>query len=1029
MLNPSNTGAVSPTGDLSARDIITGLQIENLTIVLQAVDDLTGLLNQPDLRFQHSEAAGLALFSGEEPLLALPPNLLQAIKRLPREATRGLTPSERHRLYAAGLVTRQPLSPPQRVAARQHYIPLPGHTSWDRADDVLQPGLCYMRVTGQGAERRIEREELADVAAAVGRFPAFVLLGPPGCGKSTVLERLAYTTARDFLADPSLRLPLWVTLAEYDWQQQLPLAFIRERWLTLVADDFVDLARTGRLLLLADGLNEMRRLSDPADLPHRVADWRRFIEEFFAEDTAHGSRAILASRDADDYEHRLGLPRVEIDRLEAGQIAAFARAYLGDEADPFLADLERLGLTELAEVPFSLYALTQQYDRAHRRLPRNRGQLFREYADDLLRVMYKHQDRERLAAGQALAELGYTLQEAGEGTVLPAAALIDRLPAQVSLPGRRRRPVTFDIDAEALFERAWRAGLLSQVSGDDDTFKFSHQLLQEQFAGQRLLQQWQQADDAAARWRTARTPAEMPPPEAGEWDPLPPPPATHWDRPTILAAGMLEQADPLVGAVLAANPALAGRCLSEGSAAVSDDTRAAVQRALLADLTNPELHRRTRLQAGRLLAQVGDPRLEPVTLNGVAVILPPLVHVPGGLATLGSNDSEAYDDEQPVHQVEVGDFWLGQHPVTNAEYGCFIEAGGYDEASYWTAEGWQWRQGQLETSGAVENVMELYRALVDNPGLLDQLLAEGRWPKDDVEQWRGLIQLPAEQVREMAASQFGQRRTDQPYWWDDAAYNQVNQPVVGVTWYEAAAYCAWLTDVIASAAKQSPETNAETATALRPRGDIPDDVIARSAATWQSPDSDAETATALRPRSDMAEIWRDLQSQIQNGKSKIALPSEAEWEWAAGGPEHHRYPWGAEFDSDLANTLEGRVLGTSAVGAYPAGAATCGARDMAGNVYEWTRSQFRDYPYRQDDGREDGVTGTDVRMTLRGGSWVNSQRYARVSTRTRDHPDNFDDNSGFRLVVSPIFKVLISDFWKLVAVSCFLAQANSVAKP
>jgi formylglycine-generating enzyme required for sulfatase activity len=938
--------------DINARDIVTGLKIENLTVVLNAVDDLGQGLNQAQLRFQHSDQAGLELFSGEERLLTLPPHLLEAIKLLPRRATTGLTATERQRLYAAWLVTRQPVNPPQRVAARRTYIPLPGHTSWDRDDDVVQPGLCYLRVTGQGAERRFEREGLPDVTAAVNRFPAFVLLGPPGSGKSTVLERLAYTGARDFLADTSRRLPLWVTLAGYHWQRQTPLAFVREQCRTLGADDFVDLARAGQLLLLADGLNEMPRLPNPDDMAQRAAAWHRFLAEFFAEDSAHSSRAVLASRDAEDYEQRLGLPRVELDRLDAAQISGFARAYLADDAEPFLADLERLGLAELAEIPFSLYVLTQQYDQTNHRLPANRGRLFRDYAQDLLGVMYPHQDQARLVAGQALAHLGYVMQETGEGTVLPAVDMIARLPEQVMLPGRRRRRVT--LDPEAVFDRAWRAGLLSQVSADDDTFKFSHQLLQEQFAAQRMLARRQAMRMETGWWRTARTPAEMPAPEVGEWDPLPPPPATGWERTTILAAGMLTHADGFVTAVLAASPALAGRCLSEGSAAVYDVTRNAVQQALLADMSDPALHRRTRLQAGQLLAATDDPRFEPVTLNDTPVVLPPLVRVAGGTATLGSDDEDAFSNQQPVRQVEVPAFWLGRYPVTNAEYRCFCDAGGYDQEQYWTPAGWEWRQGRAETSGAVETIMETYQMLVNGPQLIDQLLNEGGVTRDWAESWRGLIQRPAEEVRALAVQQFGKRRTDQPYYWDDPAYNRANQPVVGVTWYEAAAYCAWVNAQVAAGGGNLPAP------------------------------------------------WPELQTLIQQGKVKLTLPGEVEWEWAAGGPQHWRYPWGPDFDPERANTLEGRVLGTSPVGAYPGGAATCGAEEMAGNVYEWTRSQYRPYPYRAGDGREDAPGGTGVRMTLRGGAWTVNLRYARVSYRNDYFPDDFLSTLGFRVVAAPI---------------------------
>jgi formylglycine-generating enzyme required for sulfatase activity len=80
-----------------------------------------------------------------------------------------------------------------------------------------------------------------------------------------------------------------------------------------------------------------------------------------------------------------------------------------------------------------------------------------------------------------------------------------------------------------------------------------------------------------------------------------------------------------------------------------------------------------------------------------------------------------------IARLEEG-FFIGRYPVTNAEYRRFVEAGGYKEREYWSDEGWQWRQ------------------------------REG-WTK--------------------------------PRYWDDTEWNQPDQPVVGVSWYEAEAYARW----------------------------------------------------------------------------------------------------------------------------------------------------------------------------------------------------------------------------------------------
>ena len=120
-----------------------------------------------------------------------------------------------------------------------------------------------------------------------------------------------------------------------------------------------------------------------------------------------------------------------------------------------------------------------------------------------------------------------------------------------------------------------------------------------------------------------------------------------------------------------------------------------------------------------------------------------------------------------------------------------------------------------------------------------------------------------------------------------------------------------------------------------------------------------------------------------------------EWEWqqvATSGNPQYRYPWGAKWDPQRANTYESRLNRTTAVGMYPLGASATGVFDLCGNVWEWCLNG-------NSNARRVELSGSEPRA-IRGGAWAGYHEYARVNRPNFLPPETQHDSLGFRVARS-----------------------------
>jgi formylglycine-generating enzyme required for sulfatase activity len=145
----------------------------------------------------------------------------------------------------------------------------------------------------------------------------------------------------------------------------------------------------------------------------------------------------------------------------------------------------------------------------------------------------------------------------------------------------------------------------------------------------------------------------------------------------------------------------------------------------------------------------------------------------------------------------------------------------------------------------------------------------------------------------------------------------------------------------------------------------------------------------------------------------MRLLTEAEWEkaasWAGEQEGKRKYPWGDEFDKAKCNVRDSLIWDTTPVGKYsPQGDSFYGCADMFGNVWEWTSSLWKDYPYQANDGRED--MDRDGLRVVRGRSFKSVWQWADVTERTMGGQRSGKSNRGFRMGVSA---PSLSDGWRI----------------
>jgi len=643
------------------------------------------------------------------------------------------------------------------------YIPLvarpemPSGETWERRlagreidqENFTEDALPTL-IKGETAPSRVEE--------ALGKQNQIVVLGDPGSGKTTLLKHTALCLA----AEPNAPLPILLPLNAYasalsqgdcNLQEYLPRYYAGlSHGVSGLAPLFASALEQGSAVILVDGLDEVQR--DRTNLVHKV-------EAFSRDAVNRGNKIIVTSRivgyresplDVKDWTlyTLLDFDNKAIEEFANRWCVAFEKSTLGESPEAkAAAEAERRslleviganpGVAQLASNPLLLTILAL-VKRQGVTLPNRRVELYELYLKTLItswskaRALDRRQvgpDMDSLSIIMVLGPLALWLREENPTAGLVSErSLIDWLTEcfmgeDWELP---RGPAVEK--ARGFLESVRRYSNLVLERGQGQ-YGFIHLTFEEMLAAYGIVQKGQlELKESLDIIRKHLT------------DP-------SW-RETILLAvgtwGLLNKQPRVAGEVIRdmlktkCTGADAGRNVLIAGACLEDVGKLGLGRAAARDVIN-----------AHIIASQDRSLPPPVQRDagfrlGCTARLPEdlgsYIHIPAG--------PFLYGGEKKKRMIQRP-FEIAKYPVTNLQYGRFLEAGGYDIREFWSKGGWSWRTGEYDTKASKE-----------------------------LQKW--LARRPPE-------------KRNEPFFWRDSRWNNPLTPVVGVSWFESEAYCTWLARV------------------------------------------------------------------------------------------------------------------------------------------------------------------------------------------------------------------------------------------
>lgn len=652
----------------------------------------------------------------------------------------------------------------------------------------IVPGLSTtFYLNNNPIEKGLEFSTFDEMFNAKKDFNYFILLGESGYGKSTLLKKIRIDFLYSSIINRKEQICLFYEFKNYTNFSNKPLLdILNERWKNnapAYMPTFSELLNQGKVLLLMDAINEIKCYDK--DIVDTIS---RCIADISLINT--NNRIIVSCRTSNYYASWFTFPEklveVDIKAFTSDKIRKYLTITIPDISENIYKLIKKDKLLSFYSVPYYLSLLVSSMNHEKdniRGIPNNLNNLFKQFVKTA--IIREIRSSNSVFINDKLITRAYQNFLIRSDTLEVNKELINKSNffkdlsyyayEKFNQPCPIGEYITVDKYNDCPLDITISdAGIcLGFLESTQYGIVFKHHLLQSYFASIYLFNELEK-DITKINDLTMNV-------------------NNSWKDALFFLSSFISNIDKLkvlINFLVKKDELLACECVSQ--------EKDKLDIKFIGDFKNMALNISTkdksisqRILAGLILGKLGDNRFE-ISKNsrGIKVIIPPLEKIEGGLYQVNfDNNSKTHLDS-----LKVDSFLIGKYQVTNLEYGMFVDSGGYQDIQFWESDiSKEWLKGEWKEWVKIE-WLNKHKILQKRKLLSLFLLLKGTTTIFQSYSLYKMTHVSEAELIAMLETIYQKREiyTKLPRFWYDPDFNNPSQPVLGVSWIEAIAYCKWL---------------------------------------------------------------------------------------------------------------------------------------------------------------------------------------------------------------------------------------------